>query len=238
VASRLRHFVSRGAMEIEGLGGERLEQLAREGLVSDAASLWDLSAEPLERLAGWGKLSAAKLVAGSTRRAGAVERHSASAFRSSESAPRGSWRPSAAWADSPRRPPTRSRVDGIGPAMAASVCAGSRTRQRGAGRPSPWRGRRSSGPGAAAEDDSGAGPTPGQSDLHYHGVLEPTAPELRERLEQLGATVAGSVSARTSCRWRGRTGEQARQARELSVESSTGRLERLVGQTRRVLWQL
>ena len=63
VASRLRHFVSRAAMDIEGLGGERLDQLAREGLVTDAASLWDLRAEQLEPLPGWGEMSAAKLVA-------------------------------------------------------------------------------------------------------------------------------------------------------------------------------
>ncbi|MCJ7755258.1 MAG: NAD-dependent DNA ligase LigA, partial [Thermoanaerobaculales bacterium] len=38
-ASRLRHFVSRGAMEIEGLGGRTLNQLVEAGLVTDEAAL-------------------------------------------------------------------------------------------------------------------------------------------------------------------------------------------------------
>ncbi len=62
-ASRLRHFVSRAGMEIEGLGGRRLDQLVEEGLVTDAASLWDLGPEELEPLPGWGEKSAANLIA-------------------------------------------------------------------------------------------------------------------------------------------------------------------------------
>ncbi len=58
-ASRLRHFVSRGAMEIEGLGSRTLSQLTEEGLVTDEASLWDLDAAVLAELPGWGELSAA-----------------------------------------------------------------------------------------------------------------------------------------------------------------------------------
>ncbi len=63
VASRLRHFVSRGAMDIDGLGGRLLEQLVGEGLVSDPASLWDLEAPRLAELPGWGEVSAANLIA-------------------------------------------------------------------------------------------------------------------------------------------------------------------------------
>jgi len=61
VVSRLRHFVSRGAMEIEGLGGKSLDQLASEGLVSDPASLWELRPHRLAELPGWGEISAANL---------------------------------------------------------------------------------------------------------------------------------------------------------------------------------
>ncbi len=60
--ARLRHFVSRGAMEIEGLGGRSLQQLAEAGLVSDEASLWDLEVEAVAELPGWGEVSAGNLV--------------------------------------------------------------------------------------------------------------------------------------------------------------------------------
>ncbi len=62
VAARLRHFVARGAMEIEGLGGQTLAQLVEADLLSDEASMWDLEAEALAELPGWGELSASNLL--------------------------------------------------------------------------------------------------------------------------------------------------------------------------------
>ncbi len=62
VGARLRHFVSRGAMEIEGLGGKLLDQLLDAGLLTDEASLWDLDEERLAELPGWGEKSAKKLL--------------------------------------------------------------------------------------------------------------------------------------------------------------------------------
>jgi DNA ligase (NAD+) len=58
---RLRHFVSRAAMDIEGLGASLVDQLVREGLVTDPASLWTLDAARLAELPGWGERSAEKL---------------------------------------------------------------------------------------------------------------------------------------------------------------------------------
>ena len=58
---RLRHFVSRAAMDIEGLGTSLIEQLLREGLASDPASLWSLDPGRLAELPGWGERSAEKL---------------------------------------------------------------------------------------------------------------------------------------------------------------------------------
>ncbi|MCP4896194.1 MAG: NAD-dependent DNA ligase LigA [bacterium] len=62
VAAQLRHFVSRKAMDIDGLGGRMLDQLIEEKLVSDAASLWDLRQEDLVELPGWGEVSAKRLL--------------------------------------------------------------------------------------------------------------------------------------------------------------------------------
>jgi DNA ligase (NAD+) len=58
----LKHFASRGAMDIEGLGEERVLQLQRAGLVTNAADLYRLAAEQLGELAGRGAVSAQRLV--------------------------------------------------------------------------------------------------------------------------------------------------------------------------------
>ncbi len=58
---RLRHFVSRAGMDIEGLGRSSIDQLVREQLVSDPASLWDIDQARLAALPQWGEKSAAKL---------------------------------------------------------------------------------------------------------------------------------------------------------------------------------
>jgi DNA ligase (NAD+) len=58
----LKHFASRGAMDIEGLGEERVLQLLRAKLVRDAADLYDLTPEQLMELEGFGEISANRLV--------------------------------------------------------------------------------------------------------------------------------------------------------------------------------
>jgi DNA ligase (NAD+) len=59
----LKHFASRGAMDIDGLGEERVLQLQRAGLVRNAADLYRLRAEQLTALEGFGEVSARRLVA-------------------------------------------------------------------------------------------------------------------------------------------------------------------------------
>jgi DNA ligase (NAD+) len=56
------HFASRGALDIEGLGEQRVAQLLGEGLVSDVADLFSLRREDLENLEGLGELSATSLI--------------------------------------------------------------------------------------------------------------------------------------------------------------------------------
>ncbi|MEO1082976.1 MAG: NAD-dependent DNA ligase LigA, partial [Acidobacteriota bacterium] len=58
VAQSIGHFVSRNAMDIEGLGGKSIELLLREKLVRDYTSLYELSFDDLSGLDGWGKKSA------------------------------------------------------------------------------------------------------------------------------------------------------------------------------------
>ncbi len=61
-AERLHHFVSRRAMDVEGLGDERIEQLLGAGLLEDIASLYGLRAEQLAPLQRWGEKSAANVI--------------------------------------------------------------------------------------------------------------------------------------------------------------------------------
>jgi DNA ligase (NAD+) len=59
----LKHFVSRGAMDIEGLGEKQVALLQERGLARSAADLYRLTAEQLVELDGFGDLSAGNLVA-------------------------------------------------------------------------------------------------------------------------------------------------------------------------------
>ena len=54
IIGRIQHFISRKAMDIEGLGGETIALLVREGLVQNYADLYQLTVNdvlPLERIA-------------------------------------------------------------------------------------------------------------------------------------------------------------------------------------------
>jgi DNA ligase (NAD+) len=52
----------RGALDIEGLGGERVEQLVDAGLVESLPDLYRLERDELAELEGWGETSADNLV--------------------------------------------------------------------------------------------------------------------------------------------------------------------------------
>jgi DNA ligase (NAD+) len=58
----LEHFVSRGAMNIEGFGESLIRQVVEKGLVESAADIYRLDAATLAELERMGKKSAAKLV--------------------------------------------------------------------------------------------------------------------------------------------------------------------------------
>jgi DNA ligase (NAD+) len=64
-AQRLRkliHFTSKAGMDIEGLGKKMVEQLVREGLITDLPDIYGLREEDLAALDGWGELSARNAV--------------------------------------------------------------------------------------------------------------------------------------------------------------------------------
>ncbi len=57
------HFASKGAMDIEGLGPAIVERFIDEGLISSCADLYELKAEQLSGLEGFGEKSAENLIA-------------------------------------------------------------------------------------------------------------------------------------------------------------------------------
>ncbi|MFD2519143.1 NAD-dependent DNA ligase LigA [Salinimicrobium flavum] len=64
IIGRIQHFISRKAMDIEGLGGETVALLVNEGLIGNYADLYELKKEqilPLERMA---EKSAENLISG------------------------------------------------------------------------------------------------------------------------------------------------------------------------------
>jgi len=63
LVQRLVHFCARQAMDIEGLGEQRVRQLVAVGMLSDVADVYALSAERLAPLEGFGTISAGNLVA-------------------------------------------------------------------------------------------------------------------------------------------------------------------------------
>lgn len=232
VAARLRHFVARGAMEVEGLGSRLLEQLVDADLVSDEASLWDLEIDSLVELPGWGEVSAANLLEElEAARARPLHRllfalgipHVGERAAKLLAQRFGSLQ-ALAGADHA----AFEEVDGIGPVIANSVVEWfavprnraliERLAERGVD------------PREEGGGETDAASLAGQTFV-ITGTLSRPRHELKEKLERLGATVAGSVSRKTSYLVAGENaGSKLKAARELGVEViDEAELERLLG---------
>jgi len=59
----IEYYATREALDIEGLGGERVDQLTETGLVEEPADLYELAIWDLVGLEGWGQQSAQNLIA-------------------------------------------------------------------------------------------------------------------------------------------------------------------------------
>ena len=57
----VKHFVQRGAMDIDGFGEKQAERFLAEGLIRNVADIYELDAERLARLEGFGEVSARNL---------------------------------------------------------------------------------------------------------------------------------------------------------------------------------
>ncbi len=59
----VKHFVSKGAMDIDGLGEKQARRFLEEGLIEDVADIYELSEEQLVALERFGEVSARNLLA-------------------------------------------------------------------------------------------------------------------------------------------------------------------------------
>jgi DNA ligase (NAD+) len=64
LARRIRHFASRIALDVDGLGEKAVEALLDSGLISDEADVFTLEEGDVAELPRWGELSAKNLLAG------------------------------------------------------------------------------------------------------------------------------------------------------------------------------
>ena len=64
ITGRIEHFVGRRMMNIDGIGEETAALLFEKGLVKNIADLYDLRAEQIEGLEGFGKKSAERVIDG------------------------------------------------------------------------------------------------------------------------------------------------------------------------------
>jgi DNA ligase (NAD+) len=241
VVERLRHFVSRGAMDIEGLGTKQVEALHDLGWIREPADIFTLEArfgpegsEPqrLSALEGWGRKSAENLFAAiEARRSVPLDRflfalgirHVGETMARLLARHYGSWPAFAsAMEDAAGGGAERQRllaIDGVGETVAQAIAAFfADAHNRGAVDRLLEHVTPEEVAAPAAADSPVAGKT-----LVFTGKLERMSrDEAKARAEALGAKVAGSVSASTDLVIAGPgAGAKLKKAEALGVETMT-----------------
>ena len=235
VKERLKHFVSRDAMDIDGLGDKQVEAFHEWGLVMDPADIFTLqlrnerSLTRLENREGWGRQSAQKLFAAiDARREVALNRfifalgirHVGETTAKLLARAYGTWeaflgamtaagdRQSAEWAD-------LNSINGVGPVMAAAIAeffAEPRNlellaRLTAHVKPEPM------------PVEAGSSAMAGKTIVFTGSLEEMSRGEAKASAERLGAKVSGSVSARTDIVVAGPgAGSKLKKAEELQIE--------------------
>lgn len=64
IKGKIEHFISRRAMNIEGLGPETVDLLYREGIIKDTADLYQLTVDDIKKLERMGEKSADNIIKG------------------------------------------------------------------------------------------------------------------------------------------------------------------------------
>lgn len=233
---KLKHFVSRSAFDIDGLGAKQVEQFYADRWIAEPADIFTLrlrfgsGVRQLKNRDGWGEKSAANLFdaidarrniplnrvifALGIRHVGeAAAKVLAQHYQNWEAfsaAMRGAAPGNAAWQD-------LTSIDGVGDVMAQSLAA---TFQQEAEWASIERLVAELDIEEVARPDMADSPVAGKT-IVFTGTLEKmTRAEAKARAEALGARVAGSVSAKTDIVVAGPgAGSKAKKAAELGVET-------------------
>ncbi|MEM9342630.1 MAG: NAD-dependent DNA ligase LigA [Pseudomonadota bacterium] len=232
---KLRHFVSRAAFDIEGLGSKQVEQFYALGWIKEPADIFSLAArhgDDLRTREGYGERSAANLFAGvEARRVIGLDRmiFALGIRHVGESSGRilarhyGTWEAfeaamdaaeigqGVAWDD-------LIGADGVGEVMAASLIT---TFHQEAERASIARLVEALTEITAVEAPNTDGSPVAGKTVVFTGTLEKmTRAEAKARAEALGAKVSGSVSAKTDLLVAGPgAGSKAKKAAELGIET-------------------
>ena len=194
----LRHFASRRAMDIDGLGERIIEHLLAAGLVRDVADLYTLQPDALAALDRLGQKSAVNLVMAIARsRETTLERflYALGMREVGEATARALARHFGALEPLLAADVTRlQQVQDVGPVVAGHIAAffaDQRNREllaRLVAAGIHW---------PAVEKPAGGGPLEGVSVVLTGTLDSMTRDEAAERLAALGARVSGSVSAKT-----------------------------------------
>ncbi len=229
---RLRHFVSRGAFDIEGLGGKHIMAMWEDGLIArpgDIFRLREKSQKVLER-EGWGERSAENLFAAiEDRRQISLERfiyalgirqvgQSTARLLAKHYVSLDDWRRNMTKAQEHDSEAFQNLVaiDGIGPSVAADILGFFAEKHN-------RRVLRDLAAQVTAKDFAGAeqvdSPIAGKTIVFTGGLASMTRSEAKARAENLGAKVTGSVSAQTDYVVIGAdAGSKADKAKALGVE--------------------
>jgi DNA ligase (NAD+) len=214
------HFASRDAMDIRGLGYERVRQLLEAGVIADVADLYELKAAQLMELDRFAEQSAGQLVAAieasktrplSTLLFGLGIRHVGKNVAQLLARRFGTM---AALREASEA--VINEVPGVGPAIAAAVVGFFATpRNRGLVDRLDRAGLRQDEPRAVAVD----GPLAGKTYVLTGTLPSLSRPEAGELIEQAGGRVASSVSGKTDVVVAGAdAGGKLAKARELGIE--------------------
>ncbi|SHK77912.1 DNA ligase (NAD+) [Roseovarius marisflavi] len=247
---KLKHFVSRAAFDIEGLGARQVEQFYRDGWIREPADIFTLEArygsgmQQLKNREGWGEKSAKNLFQAIDEKRkipfgrllfALGIRHVGEAASNTIARFYGSWEDFTQAMDAAQGfdGPEWERllgIDGVGEVMARSLVGafGEANERAGIDRLVAHLDVQD-----AARPDTSSSPVAGKT-VVFTGTLEKmTRAEAKARAEALGAKVAGSVSAKTDLLVAGPgAGSKAKKAAELGIETldEDGWLD-LIGQT-------
>ena len=235
VLQRLRHFVSRNAFDIEGLGSKHIEAFVKEKLIVTPADIFRLP-EIEDRIAaheGWGEQSARNLSAAITRaRAIALERfiYALGIRQVGQATARllaRQYGSLAAWRGAMKMAQERDSdayqeligIDGIGPSVADDLLGFCAERQNLDVLDDLGRLLRVE---DFSQPDHAASPIAGKTVVLTGALESMSRSEAKARAEAMGAKVAGSVSAKTDFVVIGSdAGAKAKKAAELGVTMLT-----------------